>query len=258
MNALMTIIEPNGLDGVGPAVDARELHAFLEIGKDYTTWIRSTIERYGFEEGQDFRVGEILSSPDLGNAKSRPQRMALYAISLDMAKEIAMIQRSWRGRQARKYFIECERRAKGAAAGQGVDLRDPLRIAEVALQLTGIVQQLVAERSEAREVAAELAPKADFYDAYVQADGLYTLQNAARALGHGPAAFVGWLKTWALFYQGTNLVPRAEYVKRGVFEVRTGAVRASSTGRTYLQTLITPKGLAVLALRWARDHSEAA
>lgn len=82
----------------------RDLHEFLEVKKDYTTWF-SRMTEYGFSAGQDFlpKMGEI-------NGRGRPQQD--HIITLDMAKELSMVQNNDRGRQARQYFIECERRLK--------------------------------------------------------------------------------------------------------------------------------------------------
>lgn len=97
-------------------VNARELHEFLEVGKDFSTWIKERIEQYGFAVGQDFSVAQYLSPPKSGSAKARPQTRSDYHLSLDMAKELAMVERTARGKQARQYFIECERRALSAPA----------------------------------------------------------------------------------------------------------------------------------------------
>lgn len=88
----------------GKAVMGRDLHEFLGVKKAYTTWFMSMAE-YGFSAGQDF--SPILSE---NTGRGRPQQD--HIISLDMAKEISMIQRTERGKQARQYFIECERRLK--------------------------------------------------------------------------------------------------------------------------------------------------
>lgn len=252
MNPLIAITEQAVGDGLVPTVDARELHAFLEVGKDFTTWMRDRVAQYGFSEGQDFAV---FDSPKLGNQTGRggDRRSKVYALTLDMAKELAMVERNWRGRQARKYFIECERRLKAQAPA--IDLRDPLRLTEVALQLTGLVRELVEERKAATAALAAQAPKAEFYDAFVEADGLYNLQNAGRALHLPPNKFIAWLKTFALFYQGGSLVPYRQFIERGQFEVRTVRV---GEDKAKFQTFVTPKGLAALHTRWQREHAEEA
>lgn len=255
MNPLIAITEQAVGDGLVPTVDARELHAFLESGKDFTTWMRDRINQYGFAEGQDFVKSEVLSSPESGSAKARPQMRAVYALTLDMAKELAMVERNWRGRQARKYFIECEKRLREQRQNTALDLRDPLRLTEVALQLTGLVRELVEERKATAAALANQAPKAEFYDAFVEADGLYNLQNAGRALHLPPNKFIAWLKTFALFYQGGALVPYRQFIERGQFEVRTVRV---GEDKAKFQTFVTPKGLAALHARWQREHAEEA
>ena len=90
-------------------VNARELHTFLEVGRDFNTWIKARINRYGFIEGEDFMCVENLSSPKRGSSKSRTQKVKEYFVTLDMAKELAMVERNEKGKQARRYFIDCEK-----------------------------------------------------------------------------------------------------------------------------------------------------
>ena len=83
-----------------PVVSGRQLHEALGVNSRYTTWF-DRMKEYGFTEGQDFL-------PNLG--KSTGGRQATdHVIKLDMAKEIAMIQRTERGKQVRQYFIQVEK-----------------------------------------------------------------------------------------------------------------------------------------------------
>jgi phage anti-repressor protein/phage antirepressor YoqD-like protein len=86
-------------------VDARELHTFLESKQQFADWIKSRIEQYGFIENQDFV--RFHNSMKANNAKTID-----YHLSLDMAKEVSMVEKNEKGREARKYFIECERKVK--------------------------------------------------------------------------------------------------------------------------------------------------
>lgn len=89
-------------------VSGRRLHVFLENGDAFSNWIADRIRQYDFIEGVDFLTY-------LENAKKgRPSKE--YAISLDMAKELSMVERNAKGKEARRYFIECERRAKAVPA----------------------------------------------------------------------------------------------------------------------------------------------
>ena len=81
--------------------NARDLHASLKVGRDFSTWITDRIEQYGFIEGEDY-------SPVSGNIRGRGKPRIDYHLSLDMAKELAMIENNEVGRQVRHYFIQCE------------------------------------------------------------------------------------------------------------------------------------------------------
>jgi phage anti-repressor protein len=86
-----------------PICNGRDLHHFLEVGRDFSTWIKDRIDEYGFVEGKDY-------SPVLGNrSDGRPgKRRIEYQISLEMAKELAMVENNEQGRKVRRYFIKCE------------------------------------------------------------------------------------------------------------------------------------------------------
>jgi len=91
------------------AVNARDLHAFLEVGKDFSNWVKDRIDRFGFVENQDFVCSPILASKDQPAGRGGHNRLD-YILTLDMAKELSMVERTPKGKQARQYFIEIERR----------------------------------------------------------------------------------------------------------------------------------------------------
>lgn len=86
------------------AVDARELHAFLEVGRVFASWITDRIEQGCFVEGKDY----VLTVTKTGVRSNVVQKD--YAISVSMAKELSMLERNEQGKLARLYFIECEER----------------------------------------------------------------------------------------------------------------------------------------------------
>ena len=120
MNELIKIEKSNVGGDLIETVNARELHQFLEVGRDFSTWIKRRIEQYGFIGDVDYVVfpalGEGVSdSPirgDQSSGRGGDRRSIEYHISLDMAKELAMVENNDQGRKARRYFIECERRLK--------------------------------------------------------------------------------------------------------------------------------------------------
>lgn len=87
-----------------PLVNARDLHTFLESGQDFSDWIRKRIEKYDFVEGQDFSIN-LWKTPTGGRPTTE------YHITLDMAKELSMVERNEKGKQARRYFIAMEKQA---------------------------------------------------------------------------------------------------------------------------------------------------
>lgn len=98
----------DGVIGGLPAqvCDGRELHLFLKNGKQFSDWIKQRISQYGFEENQDF----VIASPK-SEAKRGGHNRTDYHLTLDMAKELSMVENNEQGRQARRYFIEMERHA---------------------------------------------------------------------------------------------------------------------------------------------------
>ena len=97
------------------SVSARKLHSFLKVGRDFTTWLKARIKQYSFTDCVDYLIVEDLSTPVSGSTKSRQQIEHDYLISLDMAKELSMVERNEQGKFARRYFIDCEERLRRVA-----------------------------------------------------------------------------------------------------------------------------------------------
>jgi phage anti-repressor protein len=109
MKALITITPQDINHKTFQTVSARELHKFMEVGRDFATWITGRIEKFGYEEGRDFIA--ITGSTNLGSGEFNPCPPKEYHLTIDMAKELAMVERNPMGRVARKYFIKCEQAA---------------------------------------------------------------------------------------------------------------------------------------------------
>jgi len=133
-------IAPRQLGGEAiETVNARELHAFLEVGTAYAAWINERIEQYGFVESKDY----VVFSPEGKNPRGgRPLKE--HAISMDMAKELAMVERTDKGKQARQYFIACERAAR---AGEHY-VEDRKRLRHEAAASYKVMSQVLAMRRE--------------------------------------------------------------------------------------------------------------
>lgn len=131
--------------GLVQTADARELHACLGVGRDFTNWIKGRIAQYGFVENVDYVRVEDLSSPNPASAKARAQVRTEYHLTLDTAKELAMVENNDRGRATRRYFIEVEKRAHESAAINMNALGGMVKRI-VARQLSEVVPALVREQ----------------------------------------------------------------------------------------------------------------
>ncbi|HHF7283500.1 TPA: P22AR C-terminal domain-containing protein [Haemophilus influenzae] len=96
--------------------NARELHSFLGVGFDFSNWIKNRINEYGFIQDEDYFI-----ITERTNGRPRKE----YHITLDMGKELGMVERNERGRQIRQYFIRCERTLKALQQPQQLALPEP-------------------------------------------------------------------------------------------------------------------------------------
>ncbi len=90
-------------------VSARDLWKFLNVNYDFSTWIKRRIEKYDFIENEDFIIVSLI--PQKCGIKRGGDRKSIdYILSIDTAKELAMIENNSTGRAARRYFIQYEKR----------------------------------------------------------------------------------------------------------------------------------------------------
>ena len=220
-----------------PTVNARDLHAFLEVGKVFAAWIVERIQQYDFTENQDYVVfSETGNNPQGG----RPSKE--YAISIDMAKELSMVERNEKGKQARQYFLECERRAKG----ENVHFLVPQTLPE-ALRLAADLAEKVEEQ---KTQIADLTPKAEFHDKVAQAINCQTIKEVAKVLGTGEKRMFAWLRDHKILM--LNNQPYQRFIDSLHFRmVQKQYTDIRGESHTYTQTLVTGKGLAYIQSRFA-------
>ncbi len=96
------------LQGAFPA-NVENLFCYLEVNSKFADWIKNRINQYDFIENQDYIIKEVFTG-------RRPRKE--YYVTLDMAKELCMVENNEKGRQTRRYFIECEKRLKNIEAEQ--------------------------------------------------------------------------------------------------------------------------------------------
>lgn len=154
-----------------PTVSGRELHAFLEVGADYRHWFPRMCE-YGFTEGEDFNPVKIDRVQDEGGRKVT-RTVDDHQLTIPMAKELCMIQRNERGKQARQYFLAVEAQWNSPEA---VMRRAVLIAQKQNDQLKAANKQLLAENSD-------LKPDAEYARAVCIGDNCRTATSIAKDYG---------------------------------------------------------------------------
>ena len=150
MKELIKIKTENGKQ----LVSARELYEFLGLSKRFSSWFEtySKNEDYGFIENEDFT--SVLSSTVVNNGAER--QLQDYAITIDMAKELSMLSKTEKGKQARKYFIQCEKALK--------ENTQTLNTSELSpeLQMFGNLYKAIANQElEQKKIKAEIQDTKD-------------------------------------------------------------------------------------------------
>ena len=213
-------------------VSARELHTFLGVQTRFNDWIATRISEYDFMENQDYvRFTENPVKPQGG----RPSMG--YFITLRMAKELSMVERNEKGKQARKYFIECEEQLKEAATQKPV----PLTFAEA---LRAYADEVEAHE-QTKQTLTIAEPKAQYFDKLVERNLLTNFTTTAKEFGIKRKDFINYLLDNGYIYrdQQGNLLPYATHVPH-LFEVK----EYSKDAHSGVQTLVTPKGRETLRL----------
>lgn len=98
-------------------VDARDLYAFLEIVKDYTSWVKAQIRRAQLIENEDFVLFTQKGESNGARGGNRPT--SEYFLTFDAAKHVSMMSGSKKGREAREYFIACEKALQTQPESEG-------------------------------------------------------------------------------------------------------------------------------------------
>ena len=227
-------IEPSRIGGETiQTCNARDLHAFLKVKARFNDWIRNRVEDFGFQENQDFiTLTRLLVSG--GKRKD-------YYLSLDMAKELAMVERNAKGKEARLYFIDCERIAKSKTAVPALpSYPEALRQLADAIDRNGVLEsQKLALEHQARENA----PKVAFAEDVVASGKEVTITVAAKILGMPPQKFRDWLRKNGFLYANANHAMQTS-IRRGLMVVRFASFNHSDgTAGTSSTPHITGAGI---------------
>ncbi len=241
LTELLPIAEQHAEAGFIQTVNARDLHAALGVGRDFSNWIKGRIAKYCFKSGVDYveilpaKTGEQDSSNNHGGHNAIE-----YHLSLDMAKELSMVENNEAGRAVRRYFIEMEHRAKDPMAA----LEDPAVVRRLLLTYSERVLEL-------EEDVKEMQPKVAAFDRIAVADGSMCISDTAKHLGVRPKDLFARLQAAKWIYRragNAHWVGYQDKIQQGLLEHKvTEVTRQDGSSRITEQCRITPKGLTKLA-----------
>lgn len=209
MNELIRISYENDR----PTVLARELHEFLEVQTPYHKWFPRMCE-YGFSENVDYAVTDNF----VHNSAGGPQHQHDAQLTIEMAKEICMLQRNERGKQARQYFIQLEK-----------DWNSPEKVMARALQIAD-------KRIKALEVKMEeQKPKVLFAESVEAAKTSILIGELAKLLKQngikmGQNRLFEWLRQngYLIRRQGSDYnMPTQRAMEMGLFEIKETTITHS-------------------------------
>lgn len=219
---LIKITEQNGKQ----AVSGRDLHYFLDIETRFDIWIKRMLE-YGFDEFRDYETCTFLNTQN--------QQVIDYAITLECAKEISMIQRSEKGKRAREYFIQCEKKLL-----QVSQFKIPQTFSE-ALRLAS--EQ--AEKIELQTIELKKqAPMVDYYQDVLKSNKTYNTNLIAKELGMSAQTLNRKLQVLKIQYKQNGVwVLYHKYQDKGYTKTNTVTITDSNGNTsTRMQTVWTEKG----------------
>ncbi|RGT63948.1 oxidoreductase [Coprobacillus sp. AF18-15LB] len=224
MNELLKV----NYDNERITLSARELHEFLGVSTRYNDWIKRMVE-YGFNENTDYQAITQKRVTAQGNETS----FIDHEITLDMAKEIAMIQRSDRGKEVRQYFLELERR-----------WNSPEAVMNRALEYSRKQVKALMEENK------ELKPKALFADAVATSESSILIGQLAKIISQngykiGQNRLFQWLREKDYLIKSGERYnqPTQRAMELKLFEVKERAVaNPDGSTRLTLTTKVTGKG----------------
>lgn len=213
-----------------PTVLARDLHEFLEVKTAYKDWFPRMCE-YGFAAGEDFNLLKN-ERVQIEGSRAVSRTVDDAQLTIDMAKEICMLQRNERGKQARQYFLQLEREWNSPEAV----MSRALRMAEERLERFKTINANLSVQN------AIMQPKAEYFDGLCDRESLTGVRETAKLLGLKQNDFVKWLIDHKYIYRDKcgRLMPYAEHVDSGLFTVKE--TYNDKTDWTGVQMLITVKG----------------
>ena len=219
-----------------PTVSGRELHKALALNSNYTTWFSRMCD-YGFSEGVDFTT----CFPNLESEMHGGQNKVDHQLTINMAKELCMIQRTDIGKQVRQYFLQVEAawNSPDAIMARALQFAND-RLALLTRQNADLTGTVAVQSQQ----IAELQPKASYYDLVLNCKDL--ISTSAIAKDYGKSAV--WMNRWlhekgVQFKQGDIWLLYQKYAEKGYTSTKTHSYSGSDgEPHTKVHTYWTQKG----------------
>lgn len=236
---MQELIPINKSEGGKDVVSARLLHEYLEVGTKFTDWWARKLAEYPcFEEKIDFC--SILSESTGGRQATD------YVITLDMAKELSMTEKTDKGRQARRYFIECEKKLRNLVEAPRPTLPTTYKEA-----LSALLAEVEAKEKLEQELALA-APAVAFKQIVSDSKDLLSIGELAKTLNIpkvGRTILFRWLRRDGYLMRDNQ--PYQKHIAKGLFVVRQRVLeRRSEKNNLQAQTMVTGKGVIELTQRY--------
>lgn len=258
----MSLIETSRNENLEIIVSGRELHEFLEVSSNYTTWMDRMIS-YGFTENVDYAVfwsdsknGNVVQKLGSSQQMSAKGYQIGHSIKVDMAKEISMIQRTEKGKQARQYFIQVEKQYKQLAEQPNYHL--PKNYKEALYMLA----ETVDENDQLKTKIEEDREKVVLANAITTSDEGLLIEGAAKYMRQngveiGRDRLFKWLRRqgYLVSRKGREYnIPTQKSLNQGLMKIHCQLYYDSEGElKTKRQVVVTGKGLLFFVNKFLHD-----
>lgn len=199
-----------------PTISGRELHAALQVKTHYPLWF-DRMREYGFAENKDFFTE--FKNVFREDGREMPQKQIDHLLTLDMAKELCMIQRTEIGKRCREYFLNLERQWNSPDAVMARALQIADQKLELAKQQNG---SLIETTSVQAKQIEEMKPKARYCEVVLNSAGLLPISTIAKDYGKSAVWLNKWLHEHGIQYKmGTVWLLYQKYADRGYVQSKT-------------------------------------
>lgn len=238
-------------DNDKPTVSGRELYQALLVKTPYTMWFSRMCE-YGFTENIDYFTDHKNVIRDDG--REMPQKQTDHYLTIDMAKELCMIQRTEIGKRCREYFLNLERQwnSPDAVMARALQLADR-KISHITEQNDRLLETTAVQ---AKQIEV-MKPKATYYDYVLSAEGLMPISTIAKDYGKSAVWLNRWLHEHGIQYkQGDIWLLYQKYADKGYVKSKTYTVKDGNgdslaklhtnwtqTGRLFIYELLKAEGI---------------